>query len=165
MRSSQLNDAHDISDFDCGVDELTAWLHRFARPAYRAGTANTFVWTRGGAVVAYYTIAAHMVVRDMLPTAGLRGAPETIPAYIIGKLALDRSLRGQQRGEVLLWDALERCVANARGGAAAKVIVIDAINEHAKRLYSAHMTSVPNDPSRFYVKISTAEKALERSGA
>jgi hypothetical protein len=43
--------------------------------------------------------------------------------------------------------------------------VIDAINEQAKRLYSAHMTGVPNDSSRFYVEISTAEKALERSGS
>jgi hypothetical protein len=43
--------------------------------------------------------------------------------------------------------------------------VIDAINEHAKRLYSAHMTGVPSDSSRFYTKISTAERALERSGS
>ena len=160
MRSVRLNDAHDLTSFDCGVDELSTWLHRYAHHAHSAGTANTFVWTRNGVVVAYYTLAAHSLVREMLPTKDARGAPETIPAYIIGKLALDLSLRGQGRGEVLLWDAIERGVQGARDGAAAKLIVVDAKNAGAKRLYDAHMIPVMNDSSRFYIKISTAAKAL-----
>ena len=160
MRSVQLNDAHDLGAFDCGVDDLTDWLHKHARSAHSAGTANTFVWTRNGVVVAYYTMSGHVVVRDVLPTKDSRGAPDLIPAYIIGKLALDVSLRGQGRGGPLLWDAIERCVLSARSGPAAKLVVVDAQTEAAKHLYGEHLAPIINSSDSFYIKISTAQKAL-----
>ena len=159
MRSVQLTKEHRLEAFNCGVDDLSLWLRNHAVHAQRAGTANTFVWSNDGEVVAYYSLAAHQVQREMLPTKEQRGTPETIPAYIIGKLALDASLRGRKLGPVLLWDAFERCVHSSRTGPAAKLIVVDAIDA-SKNFYAEHMIGVPNDPNRFYLKVSTAEKVF-----
>lgn len=53
---------------------------------------------------------------------------------LIGRLALDRSLRGQKLGEVLLADALTRIV-DATRTVGARFVVVDALHEKAAALY------------------------------
>jgi hypothetical protein len=48
--------------------------------------------------VAYFSLASHLVVRADLPAKLGRGSPDAIPAVLLARLALDRSLRG--RGSV-----------------------------------------------------------------
>jgi predicted N-acetyltransferase YhbS len=126
-------------------------------------TAKTFVWHQGdGMVVAYFSLAAHLVVREKLPKKVARGAPEAIPAILLARLALDRSLHGQGMGGELLWDALTRAVA-ASELAAARVIVVDAIDETAARFYQHHgFAPVPGNAHRLVQKISDVAAALRR---
>jgi len=98
------------------------------------GTARTFVWHQDGRVVAYYALAGHQVVRENVPSKIGRGGPNVIPAVILGKLALDRSLHGQGLGADLLVDALERVLAAVKI-VAARVLVVDAIDDNAANFY------------------------------
>ncbi len=135
-RSEHLSADHDLESFDSGTMPLDDWLRRFARHAEAANTGRTFVWVEPGSqtVVGYFTLAAHLLRRADVPKGIGRGSPEVIPAILLARLALDRSLQGQGLGGQLLFDALERAVDASRR-AAARFIVVDAIDDAALRFY------------------------------
>jgi predicted GNAT family N-acyltransferase len=126
---------HNTAAFDSGEPSLDEWLHRHAATSVARGTAAVFVWTRADTVVAYYTLSAYKIVSDDLPRKLARGGPREIPAVMLGRLALDRSLRGQDLGPVLLGDALAR-VVDATTTVAARYIVVDAINDKVMAFYA-----------------------------
>lgn len=146
---------HDTAAFDSGEPSLDEWLHRHAATSVARGTAAVFVWTRPDtdAVAAYYTLSAYKIVSDDLPRKLARGGPREIPAVMLGRLALDRSLRGQDLGPVLLGDALAR-VVDATTTVAARYVVVDAINDRVVEFYARFgFTSTPVD-RRMVLRIS-----------
>ncbi len=124
-------------------------------------TAQTFLWHAGdGVAVAYFSLAAHLIVRGDLPTRIGRGAPDVIPAILLARLALDRSLHGQGLGGELLWDALSRA-SSAADIAAARVVLVDALDERAAAFYGHHgFVVTPGNPNRLVQKISDIAAAL-----
>lgn len=103
----------------------------------------------------------HLVVRAELPRRIGRGSPDTIPAILLARLALDRTLHGHGLGGELLWDALSRTVAASRI-AAARVAVVDAIDAPAARFYQHHgFVPVPGNAHRLVQKISDVAAAIE----
>lgn len=135
---------HDVSTFTSGEESLDAWLREQAVPATARRTARTWVWLDpSNKVVAYYALSAHKVARDDVPSRIGRGGPAEIPAVLIGRLALDRSLRSQNLGEVLLADALLR-VVEATQTVAARLVVVDAVHEKVAAFYERNgFTRVP----------------------
>jgi predicted N-acetyltransferase YhbS len=153
---------HELDTFACGNEELDRWLAVHARSATGQGT-RTYVVTDGGRVVGYFAIAPHTIDREVLSKSQGRGAPRQIPAVLLAKLALDRSVQGQGLGSELLVGALETIVEAARlvGG---KVVVVDAIDSAAAVFYERHdFVATPSDPHRLVCKLSTIAKALELS--
>ncbi len=89
-----------------------------------------------------------------------RGAPESIPAVLLPKLALDSSVQGRGLGSELLVRALEIIIAAARqvGG---KLVVVDAIDEGALKFYEQRdFEPIPTQPHRLLLKLSSAAKTL-----
>jgi predicted N-acetyltransferase YhbS len=160
--SEPLDADHEIEGFACGVDVLDLWLRRHARHAQAMRTARTFVWQRGdGVVVAYFSLAAHLVLRSELPRRVGQGSPDSIPAVLLARLALDRALRGQGLGGELLWDALSRACA-AADVAAARLVVVDAIDSSAASFYAHHgFGAVPGNPHRLVQKVNDIAAALQ----
>jgi GNAT superfamily N-acetyltransferase len=159
--SETLADHHLLDQFSFGSDALDIWLQHHARHAQSMRTARTFVWHAGDqVVVAYFSLAAHLVVRSDLPPKVGRGLPDAIPAVLLARLALDRSLHGQGLGGELLLDALSRAVA-ASGVAAARLVVVDAIDEAAAAFYEHHgFIAVPGNRQRLVQKIGDIAAAL-----
>lgn len=74
-------------------------------------TYGLIVWVdQGGGKVGYYALSAHRVAREKAATKIGRGGPADIPAVLLARLALSRSLRGQGLGAALVADALQRIV-------------------------------------------------------
>ena len=161
--SDPLDARHVLDAFDSGQAVLDAWLKGRASQAAAMRTAKTFVWHAGDhEVVAYFSLAAHLIKRDVLPKKVGRGAPEAVPAILLARLALDRRLHGQGLGGELLWDALTRAVA-ASELAAARVVVVDAIDEGAVPFYEHHgFVQVPGSEYRLVQKVSDLAAALGR---
>jgi GNAT superfamily N-acetyltransferase len=158
--SAQL-DGQDVGAFDCGVATLNEWLCGQAARAKKSGTAKTYVWTadREDRVVAYYAVAPHVVHRDQV-TSGMAGGVSVIPAYLLARLALDRSLHGQGLGGELLHDALNRIVEAAEV-ASGRLIVVDAIDDDAAKFYRKYdFQPVKDNPRRLVIKIATVRAAL-----
>lgn len=154
-------DRHDVEHFRCGEASLDDWLREQARPAAVRRTARTWVWTdTEDTVVGYYALSAHKVSREQVPSRVGRGGPVEIPAVLIGRLALAESLRGRGLGPVLLADALSRVVEATRT-VAARLVVVDALHEHAAVFYERlGFTRIP-DTLRLVQKLADVEAALE----
>ena len=153
--SESLSEAHLLDEFTCGVAALDGWLVRSAHHAQSMRTARTFVWHRGDrCVVAYFSLAAHLLNRADMPTRAGRGSPDQIPAVMLARLALSTELHSEGLGGELLHDALTRAVATSEL-AGARLVVVDAINESATKFYRHHgFVSVPGNPSRLVQKMS-----------
>lgn len=154
--SELLNDHHGLEEFDSGEPSLDTWLKDHARRAAQQGTASTHVWTGGTTnnVLAFYSVAPTQVARDEVSSAAA-GGNSIIPAYLIGRLALDRSLRGRKLGVQLLLDALEVIVAaaNTSGG---RLVVVDALNHNADGFYRTNGFAPTKTDGRLVMKMSTA---------
>lgn len=109
--------------------------------------------------MAYYALASHRVRSGDVPKALARGGPSEIPAVLIAKLALDQSLHGAGWGPVLMADALGRVVEATRI-VAARVIVLDAIDENVAGFYERlGFRRIPGS-LRLVLKTSDAEAAF-----
>jgi GNAT superfamily N-acetyltransferase len=157
--SRPLADADDLTAFDSGNDTLDTWLADHARTAQAKRVSRTFVWTDRDRVVGYYTISAHLLRREDLPTKLARGNPTQIPAVLLGRLALDRSLHGQGHGGELLADALRR-VVTATETVAARFVVVDAIDESAFAFYRHHGFAPIPQTDRLVQKLTDVAAAL-----
>lgn len=150
----------DVEGFRCGNDELDDWLVRHARPATGQGTRTYLLIDTDDVVVGYFAIAPHYLNRDDAPRTVGRGAPRQIPAILLAKVALDESIHGQGLGSELLVNALETVVDAARR-AGGRIVVVDAIDDNARRFYEHHdFQPLPGNERRLVLKLSTAARVL-----
>ena len=164
-RSEPLDPArHDLTAFDSSEPTLDTWLREHAAGAQDRRVGRTFVWVEDGGdsdvVVGYYTLVAHVLVRDSLPKSLGRGAPMEIPTVLLARLALDKSLQGFGHGGVLLVDALERVVA-ATEQVAARFVVVDALLEQAAEFYLHHGFKRIPETLRLVQKVSDVAVSLD----
>lgn len=161
LRLALLTAEHDVSTFDCGNDQLTSWLIRHALASQRADLARTYVALQGEHVVGYLSLTTGSVRRDEAPKRYSRGMPaHPIPTILIARLAVDHRHQGQQLGRRLLAEALRLAVA-ASDAAAARLVVVDAIDEPAAAFYRKWgFVEVPENPLRLYRKISDIRRSL-----
>lgn len=162
-RSEHLAADHDLEHFDSGNDTLDAWLRRAARHAEATNTGRTFVWVEPDApgVAGYLTLAAHLVRKLEVPKSVGHGSPAAIPAVLLARLALDRSLQGRGLGGQLLLDALERAV-DASARAAARLVVVSAIDDQAAAFYQHYGFRSSPDPRRLVRKTSEVAANLRK---
>jgi GNAT superfamily N-acetyltransferase len=160
--SQPLHERHVLGALDSGEPILDIWLREHAYGSEARRTSRTFVWSDGDVVTAFYTISAHRLVRAELPHTVGRGSPREIPAVLLGKLALDRSLHGKGLGGVLLADALSRIV-RATTTVGARFVVVDALHPKAAAFYEHfgfRRIPVPGGTCRLVQKVSNVATAL-----
>ncbi len=90
-------------------------------------------------VLGYYTLSASAVRRVDFPGDIVRTLPKypQVPVVLIGRLALDRSMRGKGMGGMLLADALKRSLATDQIGWVA--VAVDAIDDNAVAFYQRYL--------------------------
>lgn len=157
----RLTSKHNLEKFESGNQQLNRWLKSAALISDRAGTGRTYLWVdREGKIVAYFTLAPHVVKRDELPKRLGHGSPDSIPCVLIARLALSRGLHGQGLGAVLLVEAL-RTALEAMKTAGGRLIVVDAIDDAAASFYEHHgFRRIPENPYRLFLKASDAAKSV-----
>lgn len=168
-RLAKLAAGYDLAAFDCGDPKYNLWLTEHAMRSMAAGASMVYVLLESGTetaekVVGYFAICPTLVVRDDMPQTLRRGVMRSAPGWLLAKLALDRSLRGdktRQWGWQLLREALET-IAAASDLAGGQVIVVDADNDGLVDWYAKH-GFIPTGKSslRLYMKVATAKKYLD----
>lgn len=162
-----LEKAHDRRSFDCGNEPLNRYLREQARQDAEKLVAAPFVLTQPGnpAVLGYYTLSASIISVEDLPPDLMKRLPRygQLPVTLLGRLAVDHSIRGLGVGEFLLLDALRRSLEAAKQ-IAAMAVIVDAKNEQAESFYQ-HFDFRPLQqiPLRLFLPMSQIAKLFAKS--
>lgn len=167
-RIEPLAEKHKRAAFSCGVEALDRYLQRQAGQDVSKRVAAAFVISPDGETVAgFYTLSAHVVNLGDLPDNVAKKLPRypSVPATLIGRLAVSSDFRGRGIGELLLLDAFRRVLVNTREIGSA-VVVVDAKDERAREFYLRHdFIPLPSSPERLFYTVKTIEKLFETKRA
>jgi ribosomal protein S18 acetylase RimI-like enzyme len=161
LRLVLLTAEHDRTNFDCGNAVLNSWLVDHALASQRADLARTYLALDGIAIAGYVSLTTGSVRREDAPKRHARGMPRhPIPTILIARLAVDRGHQGRRLGSRLLAEAL-RMAATASDAVAARLVVVDAIDDQAAAFYRRWgFIDVPENPHRLYRKITDIRRTL-----
>ena len=156
---------HSLGGFECGVDSLNSWLPKHAGAAAASGSARTYVIedAEQGRVVGYHALCAASVSRrEASPRAG-RGMPRhPIPAVLLARLAVDKSVQGRGLGAFLLRDAMVRTLA-ASLELGIRVMLVHALDESARDFYLHHgFEPSHTDSMNLQLLVKDIEASLDR---
>lgn len=102
---------HDRRTFSCGVEALDEYLRRFARQHADAKISRTYVAVAGSTVRGFYSLAMSAIRKENLPAEHLNRFPNfPRPVARLARLAVEKRHQRQGLGELLLADALQRCL-------------------------------------------------------
>lgn len=149
--------------FSCGREELDSWLYAHALDSERRDIARTFVVCRGNRrVVGYYSLTIGSVRMADAPRKLVRGLPGyPIGMVLLARLAIDRKEQGTGLGAELLADALRRAL-HAGESAAARLIVVDALDDQAARFCQRFgFIPAPEHPLRLFRRLKDIRASLE----
>lgn len=164
LRLEHLEPRHDTKKFSSGAEELDGWLRRHALVAQATDSARTFAVVRDLRVIAYVSLTMGSVQRADAPPRLVRGLPGyPVGLVLIARLAVDESEQGAGLGTRLLADALRMAVA-AGDAAAARLVVVDAIDDRAAQFYRQHgFTGTLDHPLRLYRRMKDVRASLQRA--
>lgn len=128
MIFEKLSARHNREKFDCGNDEINAYLHKFAKQHNKKGIAKIHILADGDTIMGFYTLSNAEL------TLSIQGYPNKIPAMLIGKIGVDKNYQGQGLSKILLSHALNKIkwLSDETGIA---FVIIDAKDEGLARYY------------------------------
>lgn len=168
LRRSALLDPrrHNRERFDSGEPVLDEWLRRYAGQNRRRHIAATWVITDADdVVVAYASIAMTGIDRSAAPEVLAKGAPDPVPALLLGRLAIDHRYASLGIGTALAGHVLATAV-ELNEKAACRAVVVTALLERARawwELLGFHAFAPDEpDPLDLYLLTSEIDATLRR---
>lgn len=153
---------HNVTHFNSGEPDIDLWLRNFALRASYRDYSRTYVWHHGdGKVVAFFCLSAYALTPDELPKKQARGEQNLIPAFLLGKFALDVSLQGQGLSRLLIADAIFEA-NKASQVVAARYLVVDALTPDLVDLYEKFGFKRPFGPAGEKTRLCALIKDLVR---
>lgn len=162
----RLTEAHDREQFSCGKPPLDKFIRELAGRYEKQRIGRTHVAVPPGEkrVVGYHTLAAGAVPLEHLPKKHARGLPHhpQVPVILLGRLAVDQSMKGKGLGSDLLVHALQLALATSDRVAAFAVEVL-AIDEEAAGFYAHHgFKPLLDQPAHMYLPMGTVRQLFGR---
>lgn len=155
-----ISEAHDLGDFVSGNEVLDRWLRERALDNERRGASRTFVAAAGNRVVGYYSLAVTALHRSQATGRARRNMPEPVPAMLLARLAVDRTVAGRGLGRALLRDAMLRTLGAAEV-AGIRILLVHAADEEAKRWYRQFdFEESPTDPLHLMLLLDDIRREL-----
>ena len=157
-RPEPLDPDHALSEFSCGRPELDDWLRRRAMANQVSGAARTHVVVGGGRVIGYYALATAAVAKSNVGSRTHRIMPDSIPAVILARMAVDDTYRGSGLGSALLQSAVETTLAATRTIGIA-CLIVHARDEDARNFYlHFDFEPSPTDPLHLILRLADADR-------
>src|SRR5471030_1987659 len=138
MLIEPLTRRHDRSAFSCGVEALDLYLKNFARQHAKANISRTYVAAETKRIFGFYSLSMSGIQRDNLPETQRTSLPNfPLPVARLARLAVDALHQRQGIGELLLADALHRCLKISTSIGMLGVLV-DAKDDHTGDWYERY---------------------------
>ncbi|HDX0975794.1 GNAT family N-acetyltransferase [Avibacterium paragallinarum] len=121
--------------FDCGVQPLNQYLQKQVSQDIKRRIASCFtVVDEHHRILGYYTLASTSIPLVDLPESLKKKLPRypSVPAVLLGRLAVDKQAKGYGLGKALLGNALKRII---RSDIAAYALIVDAKDQSAVNFY------------------------------
>jgi GNAT superfamily N-acetyltransferase len=162
----RLTSDHDRSDFRCGSEALDRYLKERAGQDSRRLFASVFVALEPSErrIVGYYAISAFGIVPSTFPEAIASRLPRypLVPAFLLGRLAVDQRHQGRKLGKYLLLDALYRSYRQSVDHISGAFVVVDAIDENAVACYRRfHFETFPEPLNRLFLPMHTIARLFD----
>lgn len=164
-----LGNHHDRAAFSCGELSLDTYIQKQASQDIKRRAAAVYVMAEteeASPILGYYTLSAASMLLEDVPQETVKKLARypQVGAILLGRLAVNEHYKGQGLGGEILRDALVRCVEQSKQVAAA-VVIVDALNEGARRFYEKYgfvlLPDQPDDyPTRLFIPIKTLEQAF-----
>jgi GNAT superfamily N-acetyltransferase len=158
LRIQALNKNHEKRNFECGHNLLDNYIKTQAKQDVNRDLSACFVLgDESYNVFGYYTLSANSINREDFPDELSRKLPPSyadLPAILLGRLAIDNSFKGRGYGEILLFDALKRCVeiSDSLGSLA---VVVDPIDENARKFYGRYGFILLKGSDKMFIPLKT----------
>jgi GNAT superfamily N-acetyltransferase len=154
-----LGDHHDCAAFESGVDGLDRYLKTRASHDIRKRLASCWVMTDGSdQAIAFYSLTTKMIALSDLPPELAKQHPRfpSVPATLLGRLAVDHRFRGRGLGELMLIDAFARTLGC---DITTYALVAEADNATAASFYRAyHFQPLRRTERHFFMSMTEIAK-------
>jgi GNAT superfamily N-acetyltransferase len=169
-REETISKKHNRKGFDCGQADLNDFLAKYARQAHESGASKTYVAVDaadGVTVLGFYTLSPAQVDFNLAPETArpAGGGRRPIGGFLLGRLAVSKSLQGQGLGGELLITAARRCiqVSSQVGGS---VLLIDAKDQRTAAWYKSYgALELPKAPLTLVLPYTVFIDVMRQAGA
>lgn len=154
---------HDRAAFSCGEASLDDYLQTKARKECELGYSAVFVLSPTDTptkVSGYYTLSSLSLELTDIPERLRKRFPKypLVPTTLLGRLARSLDHKGQEFGEHLLLDALDRA-QRAAESIGSHAVVVDPLSGKAKAFYEGYgFIPMAGDTQRLYLPMATIKK-------
>lgn len=160
-----LDSKHDRADFLCGKDLLDHYLWRQAKQDVKRKLSVCFVMIEkeSNKIKGYYTLSGNSISNEWIPDSFRKNLPKSytsIPAILLGRLAIDKRFQGQGFGKLLLIDSLKRCLETS-DSIGAFAVIVDPLDDHAERFYSKFGFIKLPDSRKMFLPLKTIKELFE----
>lgn len=147
-------------EFDSGESDLNEWLRRYASQSNKTG--NTLVRVAlhpdDGRIVGYYAQRTYQLDGTELKRAFPDSRKYPVPAVLIARLAVCRSVQGQKLGGILLAHALRACTRISTD-VGVEVVVVHALHDRAREFYLHHgFTEFADHPLHLFIPMKVVRQ-------
>lgn len=129
---------HNRNNFQCGNERLNNYIKKQARQDVKRRISRIFVAVepeQPGDIVGYLTLSTLSIELNHLPEPLAQKLPKhSIPAALLGRLAVSQQAQRHGVGKMLLVDAIKRTLAIS-DEIAIYAMIVDAINKDAQQFY------------------------------
>jgi len=157
-----LSKKHHKADFKCEKDMLDNYIHTQASQDVKRKLSVCFVLedTDTALIKGYYTLANNSIPLHFIPEKWRKKLPASyasIPATLLGRLAVDERYQGKGIGPMLLIDALKRSyeISESIGSFA---VVVDPLDESADLFYSKFGFIKLPDSKKMFIAMQTIKE-------
>ncbi len=154
-----LKNHHQKTNFDCAYDALNNYIKfQAGQDVKRKLTACYVLFDEDSKrIQGYYTLSNNSIPLSNLPEIYKNKLPknyQSIPAILLGRLAIDKEFQGFGYGKILLIDALKRSyeVSNEIGSFA---VVVDPIDKIAEEFYLKYDFIKLPDSGKMFITMKT----------
>lgn len=116
-------------------------------------------------MIGYYALTAASITHKTATERVRKGMPKhPIPAVLLSRLAVDRSVQGQGLGAFMLGDAMVRALA-ASDEIGARLLLVHALDDRARDFYVQFgFGASPTDPHNLQMLLKDIRVSLKPAG-
>ncbi len=157
--------SHNRDKFVCEEPELNDFIKLYARQNHDNNISKTYVVLHNNDVVAYYTLVYENIelknIKNEIPSDLRPNRKDKIPCVLLGMIARDKSLKGQDYGFYLLYEAIKKTYKASLIAGIKGLFLTPINNKVAAKFYDKIDFLQKIDDKLYYVPIATIKALVE----